>query len=148
MEVLLLQDIQGIGKKNDLLIVGDGYALNFLLPQSKAMIATPTVRRRFAEHIRRRALEAEQERKATAATVQAAAGKEIVLTKKVTKTGKLYAAITKKHIAEALKAQHSLGVKESSIKITEPIKTTGSFDVAVKIGQNAEKLTVTVKAEK
>jgi len=148
MEVLLLQDIQGIGKKNDLLIVGDGYALNFLLPQSKAMIATPTVRRRFAEHIRRRALEAEQERKTAAATVQAAAGKEITISKKVTKTGKLYAAITKKHIVEALKAQHSLSVKESSIKIAEPIKTTGSFEVNMKIGQETEKLMVTVKAEK
>lgn len=148
MEVLLLQDIQGIGKKNDLLIVGDGYALNFLLPQSKAMIATPTVRRRFAEHIRRRALEAEQERNTAAETAEAASGKEIVLKKKITKTGKLYAAITAKHIAEALKDQHKIEVKQSHIKVSEPIKTAGSFEVDVKIGDSTEKLVVTIKEEK
>ncbi|MFA6259652.1 MAG: bL9 family ribosomal protein, partial [Candidatus Peribacteraceae bacterium] len=71
MEVLLLQDINGVGKKNDLLIVGDGYALNFLLPQSKAIVATPTVRRRFSEQIRRRAMEVQKERASAEQTASA-----------------------------------------------------------------------------
>ena len=61
MEVLLLQDVQNVGQKNDLLMVGDGYALNFLLPQQKAIVATPTVRKRYAEEIRRRAEQKELE---------------------------------------------------------------------------------------
>ena len=55
MEVLLLQDIPGIGKKDDLLIVKEGYALNNLLPYRKALVATPTVRKRYADQIRGRA---------------------------------------------------------------------------------------------
>ena len=148
MEVLLLQDIKGVGKKNDLLSVGDGYALNFLLPEAKAMIATPTVRRRFAEHIRRRAEEVEAERMSAAQIAKKASDKEIKFERKVTKTGKLYAAITEKHIAEELKKKHKIEVKDSDITIDEPIKTTGSFEVKMKIGETEQGLKVTVKEEK
>ena len=148
MEVLLLQDIKGIGKKNDLLSVGDGYALNFLLPEAKAMIATPTVRRRFAEQIRRRAEEVEVERMNTAEVAEKAADTEIKFERKVTKTGKLYASITEKHISEALKSEHKIEVKDTDIKIAESIKTTGSFEVKMKIGNIEQGLKVTVKEEK
>ena len=71
MEVLLLTDIPGIGKKDDLLLVGDGYALNCLLPRRQAMIATPTVRRRYAEIIRKRAVERQTELDSKAAAASA-----------------------------------------------------------------------------
>ena len=148
MEVLLLQDVNGIGKKDDLLVVGDGYALNFLLPESKAMIATPTVRRRFAEQIRRRAEEAERERMSQSEKAADVADKEVIFERKVTKTGKLYAAITEKHIAEALKKQHEIELKPADITVAEPIKTTGSFDASIKIGENQEGVKVSVKEEK
>jgi len=148
MEVLLLQDVTGIGKKDDLLVVGDGYALNFLLPESKAMIATPTVRRRFAEQIRRRAEEAESERMSQTEKAAEVSNKEIQFARKITKTGKLYAAITEKHIAEEIKKQHKIEVKDADISIAESIKATGAFDATVKIGGSEEALKITVKEEK
>ena len=148
MEVLLLQDINGVGKKDDLLVVGDGYALNHLLPQGIGMIATPTVRRRFAEQIRRRAEAAEAERSAKETKAEAAADKTITFKRKVTKTGKLYAAITEKHIAQELKKQHEIEIKEKAIKIAEPIKETGSFEVTMKIAEEEQPLKVVVKEEK
>src|SRR2546423_12740961 len=100
MEILLLQDIAGIGKKNDLLVVGDGFALNCLLPQRKALVATPTVRKRYADQIRKRAEEKETDRQSQQQAAAALSGKAVQFTRKVTKTGKLYAAISEEQIAE------------------------------------------------
>ncbi|OGJ56230.1 50S ribosomal protein L9 [Candidatus Peribacteria bacterium RIFCSPHIGHO2_01_FULL_51_9] len=148
MEVLLLQDIAGVGKKNDLLAVGDGFALNFLLPQRQALVATPTVRRRYAEEIRKRAEEREREKQMKTDLAQGISGKEVRIARKVTKTGKLYAAVSEKVIAEELKKQHSLAVDPSAIQISDPLKMTGVFEVTLKLGQREEKIKVIVEAEK
>jgi len=148
MEVLLLQDVPEIGLKNDLLLVGDGYALNFLLPQQKALVATPTVRRRYAEQIRRRAEEKEMEKKLQSGAAAAITGKEVTFTRKATKTGKLYAAITEKNIAEEFKKQHSIELPEETITITDPIKAVGTFEVSAKVGDANQAFKVIVKEEK
>jgi ribosomal protein L9 len=54
MEVLLLTDIPGIGRRSDVIVVGNGFALNHLLPSRKALVVTPNVRRRYAEQIKKR----------------------------------------------------------------------------------------------
>lgn len=148
MEIILLQDVPGVGKKNDLLLVGEGYALNFLLPHQKALVATPVVRRRYAEAIRKRAEERELEKKLKAGAAASLAGKEIVFERKVTKTGKLYAGITAKHIAEALKDQHSLDITPESVELSEAIKTLGSTEVTIRANDASFTLKVTVKQEK
>lgn len=147
MEVLLLQDINGVGQKDDLLVVGDGYALNYLLPQSKALIATPTVRRRYADRIRRRALEREQARQVQQQTAAALLDKKLTFTRKVSEAGKLYAAVTEKNIAEALLEQHSLEVSEEAIVLLSPIKSTGDFEATVHLGGAAAPVSISVEAE-
>lgn len=148
MEVILLQDIPGIGKKNDVLVVGDGYALNNLLPHRKALVATPTVRKRYAEQIRRRAEEKVREKEVAASAVTALAGKKLTFDRKATKTGKLYAAITEKHLAEALAKQLQIQAKESAITIPSEIKALGTFAVSVQIAGEQAEVGVEVKAEK
>ena len=148
MEILLLEDINGVGKKNDLLLVGDGYALNFLLPKRAALVATPLVRKRYAVLIRRRAEEREREKSAQADAVKAVSGKTITFVRKVTKTGKLYAAINETIIAEALKEQLSMDIAESAIILDEPIKTTGTHSVQLKLSDQTVPLSVVVQAEK
>lgn len=145
MEVLLLEDVPTIGKKNDLLMVGDGYALNCLLPRRKAIVATPAVRKKYAEKIRERANQRESERMKQEGKAAALSGKKITLQKKVTKTGKLYAAITEPMIAEALKEQHSIDVSHEAVKITEPIKSTGTFEITLEMGSVVQPLIVEVK---
>ncbi len=147
MEVLLLEDINGIGKKNDLLIVGDGYALNCLLPQRKALVATPTVRRRYADQIKKRAEEKEREKQRQSAAASALVGKTVTFTRKATKTGKLYAAITEEAVAAALKDQHGLEVSPEDIVIPAPIKAVGSFTVTARLGGSEQPITVSVAAE-
>lgn len=148
MEILLLQDIAGIGKKNDLLLVGDGYALNFLLPRRAALVATPIVRKRYADLIRRRAEEREKEKAVQDDAAKALSGKSINFTKKVTKTGKLYAAITKTAIVEALKAQLSMDVSEHAVMLDEAIKSTGTHTVSIKINDKMVPVSLVVEAEK
>ena len=148
MEVLLLQDIPGVGKKNDLLVVGDGFALNYLLPKRAALVATPLVRKRYAEFIKRRAEEREKERAVAMGAVQTLSGKTLTFKKKVTKTGKLYAGITEKNIVEALKEQLEMTVSEDAVKIDEPIKTTGQHQIMLQMGEQVVTVNVQVEAEK
>lgn len=148
MEVLLIQDVPGIGKKNDLLVVGDGFALNYLLPKRAALVATPLVRKRYAEFIRRRAEERESEKAVAQGAVQAVIGKNLVFKKKVTKTGKLYAAISEKNIVDAFKEQHELTISEDAVKIDDAIKSTGTHQIMLQMGEQVVTVNVNVVAEK
>jgi large subunit ribosomal protein L9 len=147
MEILLIQNVAKVGKKDDLLVVGDGFALNYLLPKRLALVATPVVRRRYAEHIKRRAEERETERLARTGLVKALDGKTVHFKRKATKTGKLYAAISEKVIADALREEHQLDVDVKGIQIGQPIKSTGTFPVTVAIGDQSMTVSVVVTAD-
>ena len=147
MELLLLEDINGIGKRNDIIVVKDGFALNHLLPQRKALVATPTVRKRYAEEIKRRAEMNENERKLHLESAGMLAGKVVHFTRKVTKTDKLYAAITAEQISEALALEHSVTVAAEKIQIADHIKAAGNFTVQVKIGEQSYPLQINVAKE-
>ncbi len=148
MEVLLLEDVNGIGKKNDLLVVGDGFALNCLLPARKALVATPTVRKRYADQIRKRAEEKERDRSRQAQAASALAGKSLTFARKASKTGKLYAAITEEQISEAFKTQHELDISADDILLDQHVKTVGAFSFQVKIGSSQQTVQGEVTAEK
>jgi large subunit ribosomal protein L9 len=148
MEVLLIQDVPGIGKKNDLLVVGDGFALNYLLPKRAALVATPLVRKRYAEFIRRRAEEREKEKAVATGAAQALAGKSVVFKRKVSKNGKLFGSITEKNVADALKEQHDIVVSEDGIRIDDAIKTIGTHQIMMQMGEQVVTVNVTVEAEK
>ncbi|MBI1813203.1 50S ribosomal protein L9 [Candidatus Peregrinibacteria bacterium] len=147
MEILLLEDVAGIGKKNDLLVVGDGFALNCLLPQRKALVATPTVRKRYAEQIRKRAEEKEHDRQMQTQAAAMLAGKSLLFRRKATKTGKLYAGISPTNIVEELERAFGLKVSEDAVTLPEHIKQVGTFSVTIKIGDLTHSMPVKVEAE-
>ena len=74
MDILLLHDVATVGKKSDLLTVKNGFALNYLLPRRLAIVATPTVRKLYAEAIKKRMEEKEQEKALQAGAAAALAG--------------------------------------------------------------------------
>lgn len=147
MDVLLLQDVATVGKKNDLLTVGNGFALNYLLPRRLAIVATPIVRRLYAEAIKRRLEEKEQERALQAGAAAALAGKSLTFVKKATKTGKLYAALSERAISEACKEQLNLDFPPEGISIPSPIKALGTFTVNIALGAVEQPLTIVITAE-
>lgn len=147
MELLLLTDIQGIGKKNDLIVVKSGFALNNLLPERKALVVTPNVRRRYAEAIKKRAIERESERDLQTSVSRALSGKTVHVTAKASKAGKLYAAISEEQIRDSLKTEHEIVMPASSVGITDPIKSIGKHTVTITIGAQSTTVTVEVKAK-
>lgn len=147
MEVLLLTSIPGIGKKNDLIVVSDGFALNHLLPGRRALVVTPSVRKRYAEQIKERALEREREKQLQESIAKALGGKTLRFAVKAGKGGKLYAAVSEKMIADGLLKDFNVTVSSSHVKIASPIKSPGKHTVILELGAQSLTLPVEVTSE-
>ncbi len=133
MKVILLQDVPGTGKKNQILNVSDGFARNFLFPKKWAMEATPgAVREIERRDEQERAKEAarHQEAEDLAARLK---GKVILLEAKSGEKGRLYGSVTGQEIAEALQAQHGIQLDKRKIELPEPIRTVGDSEVTVSL---------------
>ena len=130
MKVILLCDVKGTGKKDDVLTISDGYARNFLFPRKWAVEATPGA---VKEIERKRAAEQrlENERRAEAAKkAEELRNKLITLKVKCGSQGRLYGSITSAEIAEALKAQHGVEIDKRKIEC-DPIRQCGDVDINV-----------------
>jgi len=147
MEVLLLEDIPGVGQKNDIVVVKSGFALNNLLPLRRALVATPTVRRRYAEQIKRRAEEKAQMSELMKSAVGVLKEKSLIFSRKAEEGGKLYGAVTEADICEALTDQLMIEVPEASISVTEPIKAIGEHTAKVMLDDQEAEVRIEVKAE-
>lgn len=130
MKVILLCDVPGTGKKDDIVNVSDGFARNYLYPRKWAVEAKPGA---VKEIERKRALEEklEQERRAAAvAKADELRNKVILLKVKCGEKGRLYGSVTAQEIADALKEQHGIEVEKRHIDC-EPIRQTGEVDINV-----------------
>lgn len=131
MKVILLQDIKGSGKRNDIITVSDGYARNFLFPKKLAVEATAGASREIE---RKRAAEAAREAERRAEAEEKARqlkGKTINLQVKCGEKGRLYGSITNAEIAEQLEKQHGIKVDKKKIDLPDPIRTVGDVEVDV-----------------
>jgi len=133
MKVILLADVKGTGKKQDIVNVSDGYARNFLFPKKLAMEATPGAakeieRTQAAE--RPREMERRNEAEKKAASLR---GKVITVVAKCGAQGRLYGSITGQEVAEALKNQHGVEVDKRKIELSETVRTVGESEVVVKL---------------
>ena len=132
MKVILLCDVKGSGKKDDILNVSDGYARNFLFPKKWAVEATPGA---VKEIERKRANEEKLERERRDAAQKVAdsiRGKMITLKVKCGAQGRLDGSITNQEIADALKEQFGVEVEKRRIEC-EPIRQTGDVIMEVKV---------------
>ena len=132
MKVILLCDVKGQGKKEDILTVSDGYARNYLFPRKWAVEATPAS---VKEIERKRAAEEqlEKERRAQAQEqAKALEGKVIRMSAKCGDTGRLYGSVTNQEIADELKKQYGFDVDKRKISC-EPIRQTGEYDISVSV---------------
>ena len=133
MKVILLQDVKGSGKKDQIVEVSDGYARNFLLPRKLAREATAEAlnaveRARSAEKHREAVRIADAEEKA-----RALKGKVIQITARGGEGGKLYGTVTNEQLAQALKEQHGVEVDKRKLELEEPIKSAGQAFVTLKL---------------
>ena len=133
MEIILKQDVNNLGSKDDIVVVKDGYARNFLIPKGFAMRATASEKKVLAENIKQRAhkeakLRAEAEKKAAGMT-----GLKLTIGAKTSSTGKIFGSVNTLQIAEALKIE-GFEVDRKNIKLLqeENIKEVGSYKAKIK----------------
>ena len=145
MKVLLLADVKGQGKKDQIVEVSDGYARNFLFPKKLAVVADAKVMSESKSKEEARQFKLKEEK----AAAKALADKLSTLTVKITASsggdGRLYGSITSKDIAEKLKEQHKIEIDKRKLVLQDNIKSYGTYEVEVKVyPEISGKLKVTV----
>jgi large subunit ribosomal protein L9 len=137
MKVILLADVERVGKQGDVLNVRDGYARNFLLPNKRAITATPAQLKRLDDM--RKQLGARQARLAKLLADKVAALEQVTLKAelRVGAEGKAFGSITNAEIAELLAAQ-SFPLDKHDILLDEPIKEPGVHDISVRLGPDTK----------
>ena len=130
MEIILLERVEKLGAIGDVVMVKDGYARNFLLPNKKALRANAANRKVFeANRSKIESDNASRRDEATAASANVE-GKQIVLIRAASQTGQLYGSVSVRDITDGLNEQGA-GVLKSMIVLERPIKTLGVFNVRV-----------------
>ena len=146
MKVILLKDVKGQGKKNDVIEVSDGYGRNFLIKNGLATVATSTQVNsinisKAAEEKRKAAEKAEAIKLANELET-----KTVVVEIKTGETGKLFGALNTQAISDALKKQ-GVELDKKKIVLSDPIKSVGEYTITVKpYAEVSAKLKVIVKA--
>jgi large subunit ribosomal protein L9 len=145
MKVILLQDVEGLGKAGDLKEVANGYARNYLFPRHLAAAATAAL---IANRDQRIAAEQRKlEKQSEGNRQQAERLGQVTLTFKarVGREGRLYGSITSQDIAAGLRESEGIVIDRRMIDLQNPIRSTGTFMVPIKVAQKLEpKITVNV----
>ena len=131
--MILLADVKGTGKKQEIVNVSDGYARNFLFPRKLAVDATPGAAKELEKkQAAERARETER-RLAAEKKASSLRGKVITVVAKCGAQGRLYGSVTGAEIAEALQQQHGVEIDKRKIELAEPIRTVGETEVVIKL---------------
>jgi large subunit ribosomal protein L9 len=135
MEIILKQDVPNLGHKDDTVIVKNGYATNYLIPQGLATLATASAKKVHAENMRQRAHKEEKFRlDATQIVSKLEALNIIKVGAKTSTTGKIFGSVNNIQIAEALIAQgFDIDRKNISIVGEDNIKEIGTYEADIKI---------------
>ena len=147
MEVILLQDIEKLGTRGQLVKVADGYGRNYLLPKKLAMAAT-IQNRKWVEQQRVKFLKLEATEKAEAEELaKLLEGVSLHFTRKAGEKGTLFGSVTPMDIAEGLLAK-GFHIERRKIQLEAPLKITGEYQVPVKLHREVTcPIKVTVEGE-
>ena len=146
MEIILKEDIIGLGYKNDIVNVKNGYGRNYLIPTGKGVIASPSAKKQLAENLKQQAsklaaLKAEAEKKAAQLD-----GVELVIATKVSATGVTYGSVNAATVVEEL-AKRGVEIDRKIVTMRD-MKAVGTSEATVHFHKEVEvKVPVTVVAE-
>ncbi len=133
MKVILLQDVKGSGKKDQILEVSDGFARNYLFPRKLAREANAEALNAI-EKAKSAAQHREDQKKAEAEQkARDLKGKLVVVKAKAGEGGRLYGSVTAQEIADALKEQHAIEIDKRKIELEEPVRTAGQTTFGVRL---------------
>ena len=131
MEVILKEDIYNLGYKDDLVDVKEGYARNFLIPQGKAIIASPSAKKILAENMKQRSHKIEQMKNDAQALADKMDGTALTIGAKTSSTGTIFGSVTNIQLAEELQKK-GFEVDRKNIIIKDQVKEVGSYTATVK----------------
>lgn len=146
MEIILKQDVANLGHKDDIVVVRNGYANNFLIPKGYAIAATPSAKKIHAENMKQRMHKEAKLREEAQALAGKLEGLMVQLATKVSSTGKIFGSVNNIQVAEALTAKgfeidrrnitiigedkiQEVGVYEAVVKCYKDIKATIKIEV-------------------
>jgi large subunit ribosomal protein L9 len=131
MQVILIQDVDNLGGRNELVKVRNGYARNFLIPRKMAVEASPSNLKQLEER------QKVQARKEEAMLSEIAKVKEVLLASPLTigaktgTTGKIFGSVTSLQLAQAIKAQKGYEIDRRRIEVLEEVKELGSYKARI-----------------
>ena len=133
MKVILLKDIKGTGKKDQILEVSDGYGRNFLLPRKMAIEATSEALNSIEKSKQAAKHREDVKRDEAEQTARSLKGTVVVVKVRAGEAGRLYGSITTQEIADALKAQHGVELDKRKIELDEKVSTVGQTSMTLKL---------------
>jgi len=146
MELILKEDIIGLGYKNDIVTVKNGYGRNYLIPTGNAVIASPSAKKVLAENLRQQANKLAALKAAAEDKAKAFEGISLEIAAKVAASGQLYGSVGAAQVVEALAAK---GIEvERKIVTMRDAKSVGDFEAVVHFHKEVEvRVPVKVVAE-
>lgn len=133
MEIILLQDVERLGSKDDIVKVKDGYGRNFLIPQKKAIVATTTAKKVLAENTKQRAHKEAKLKNEALAIAEKLANKKISIGAKTSSLGKIFGSVNTIQLAEAINKK-GFEIDRKQILLQEDhIKEVGTYTAKIKL---------------
>lgn len=143
MKVILTDFVASVGEPGKVVDVARGYARNFLIPQGKALEATPGNLARFERERKRYETKVQREKEAALAEAARLEGLTVTIAQRVGEQQRLYGSVTAAMVAQAL-ADKGFDIERKQLEMPEPIKQLGEHDVAVRLGPQVK---VNIKVE-
>lgn len=137
MKIILRKDFEGLGKAGEMVTVKDGYARNFLIPQGIALKADSGAVKQLEAEKRMEELRKSKSKKAAEQLAAELAKVSCTATVTVGEEDKIFGSVTSQHIADLLK-EKGYDIDKKKIKLDEPIKALGIYDVPIKLHPEVE----------
>ena len=137
MNVILKETINSLGIIGSEVAVADGYARNYLLPQDKAVLATPQNRRKMEQEKAKFEIQIAKERKLAEEMAQKLEGVVCQISAKVSEEDRLYGSVTARDIIQSL-ADQDIVVKKRMVLMKEPIKEIGNYKIPIRVYNEVE----------
>ena len=138
MEIILRQDVNKLGQKDDIVNVKDGYGRNFLIPRGFAVAASSSEKKMHTENLRQRAHKEEKIRIAAQEIAASIAGVKIIVGAKTSTSGKIFGSVNTIQIAESLK-EKGFDIDRRNISLPEDqIKEVGNYKAIIKLHRDVK----------
>ena len=133
MKVILLENVKGVGKKDEIINANDGYARNFLFPKNLAIEANSTNLSKLKSKQDSASFKKSEEKKNAEEIKEKLSKIVLKINVKAGENGKIFGGVTAKEISEQLKKQYNYNIDKKKIDIKETIKTIGMFTIDLKL---------------